>query len=80
MSEQAQESKLESKQDGRRILFTLLGFFAVVACVDAYFVYKAVSTHSGVVSDNAYEIGLNYNDVIEEARRRKEQTETQGNE
>lgn len=66
MSEQTQ------KKDGRRVLFYLIGFFVIFASVDAYFVYKAFSTHTGVVVENAYEKGLNYNDIIEEAKKRKQ--------
>ena len=43
-------------------------FFAVVACVDAVFVYKAISTQTGVVTDRPYEKGLAYNKFLEEAK------------
>ncbi len=58
------------KKDGRRVLIYLLAFFAVFASVDAFFVYKALSTNTGVVSENAYEQGLRFNDVIDEAEKR----------
>ncbi len=61
----------KSKQFGFRILFSFLAFFIVFSSVDAFFVYKALSTHTGVVSENAYEIGLNYNKIIAEAKKRK---------
>lgn len=60
----------QSKRDGRLFLLVIIGFFLVVASVDAFFIYKALSTHSGVVAENAYEIGLNYNDVIAEAKKK----------
>jgi nitrogen fixation protein FixH len=63
--------KEESRKYGRKVLFLLLGFFAVFASVDAYFVYLAMKTKPGVVTENAYQRGLNYNEVLEEARRRK---------
>lgn len=62
----------ESKKEGRKVLFYLLGFFVVFASVDAFFVYKAVSTNTGVVAENAYEIGLNYNEIIAESKKDKD--------
>lgn len=58
-------------KDGKRILLAFLSFFIVFASVDAFFVYKAISTLPGVVSENAYEIGLNYNKIIAEAKKRE---------
>ncbi|MCD8496718.1 MAG: FixH family protein [Alphaproteobacteria bacterium] len=43
-------------------------FFAVVALLDGIFVYMAVSTQTGVVTDNAYEKGLKFNQVLETAK------------
>ena len=42
-------------------------FFAVIAILDGIFVYMAVSTQTGVVTEHAYEKGLAYNDVLAEA-------------
>ncbi len=58
----------QSRRDGRKFLFILIAFFVVFATVDAYFVYKALSTNTGVVVEHAYEVGLNYNDLLEQAR------------
>ena len=63
----------QSKKEGRRFLIGLILFFICFATVDAFFVYKALSTHSGVVTKNPYEVGLNYNDIIAEAKRKKDQ-------
>lgn len=59
------------KKDGKRVLIGFLAFFIVFASVDAFFVYKAISTSPGVVSEKSYEIGLNYNKIIAEAKKRK---------
>lgn len=67
----ADVTKEKKKESGLWVLWAFLAFFAVFASVDAYFVYKALSTHTGVVVENAYEIGLNYNDIIEKAERQK---------
>lgn len=58
----------QNRKDGRIVLMALIAFFVVFASVDAYFVYKALSTHTGVVVEHAYEVGLNYNDIIEQAQ------------
>ncbi|MCH2038403.1 MAG: FixH family protein [Rickettsiales bacterium] len=39
-------------------------FFVFLAIVDGTFVTIATSTHRGLVTDNAYEKGLNYNETI----------------
>lgn len=63
--------KTQSKKDGRNVLFALLAFFAVFCSVDAYFVYKAVKTHTGTVAENAYERGLAYNETLDKAERQR---------
>lgn len=60
----------ENKKAGHWLLAWLIGFFVVFASVDAYFVYTALSTHTGVVAENSYEVGLKYNDILQEAKRR----------
>lgn len=53
---------------GRKVFFYFLAFFLVFGTVDAFFVYFATSTNTGVVTDKAYEKGLAYNKVIEQAQ------------
>ena len=38
---------------GRHVLFMFLGFFGAVFAVNGYFLYEALSTHSGVVAVEA---------------------------
>lgn len=64
------EVELKSKKTGKNVFWGFIAFFVVFATMDAFFVYKAVATHPGVVAENAYEIGLNYNKIIEEAKKR----------
>jgi nitrogen fixation protein FixH len=65
-------SALAMKQlTGRHVLFILLGFFGVVATVNAYFVYAAVSTFTGVET-NSYGKGLRYNEVLAAAKTQAE--------
>lgn len=45
----------------------LVGFFVVLAIMDGIFVTIATRTHTGVVTDEAYNRGLAYNETIEAA-------------
>jgi nitrogen fixation protein FixH len=54
---------------GKRVLFILIGFFGVVFAVNAYFMFAAISTHTGVVSNEPYRKGLTYNRRIAEDER-----------
>lgn len=47
--------------EGRHVLAGLLAFFACVFAVNGYFIVRAVSTHTGVVSQEPYRKGLAYN-------------------
>lgn len=49
---------------GRMVLLTFIGFFAVVASVNAVMVTSAVRTFSGVETENAYKAGLAFNESI----------------
>jgi len=49
---------------GRHVLFAFLGFFGVIFAVNGVFLYAALSTHTGVVANEPYRKGLNYNQRI----------------
>ncbi len=49
---------------GRHVLVALLTFFGVIFAVNGYFLYAALSTHTGVVSVEPYRKGLAYNERI----------------
>ena len=61
------ENKKRSPKD-KYILFAFLGFFGVVFTVDAIFIHTALTTQTGLVTDRAYEKGLNYNETLLEAK------------
>lgn len=46
--------------------------FLVVFAVNGFFVYMAVSTNHGVVTENAYKKGLDYNNVVAQIRKQRE--------
>lgn len=62
----------EKKGTGKVVLFWLFGFFVTFATVDAFFVYIAVQTHAGVVTEQSYEKGLKYNTALEQAKMQAE--------
>lgn len=43
-------------------------FFAVIALVNGIFIYVAISTQTGIVTEQPYEKGLAFNDTLEKAR------------
>ncbi|MGF1651392.1 MAG: FixH family protein [Hyphomicrobiaceae bacterium] len=49
---------------GRHVLFAFLAFFGVIFAVNGYFLYSAITTYTGIVSDEPYRKGLAYNDRI----------------
>lgn len=53
----------------RLIPWYFVMFFVVLAAVDGVMVTLAINTHTGVVTDHAYEKGLAYNQVISDAER-----------
>lgn len=60
--------KQKSSRDGWLVLLAFVAFFLTFASVDTFFVLKALKTHTGVVSQNAYEEGLAYNEILHQAR------------
>ena len=49
---------------GRKVLAILLGSFGAVFAANGLMAYDAVSTFSGEVANNPYEVGLEYNSQI----------------
>lgn len=56
---------------GRRIFIYLLIFFGVITAVNAVFITKALQSNSGVVHDNPYERGLDYNKILDKREQQK---------
>jgi nitrogen fixation protein FixH len=62
----------EGTVTGHHVLFGILAFFAVVFAVNGYFLFAALSTHSGVVANEPYRKGLDYNARIAADERQAE--------
>ena len=52
------------KKSDKLIPWYFVAFFVVLAILDGIFVYLANSSHTGVVTDEAYQRGLEYNKTI----------------
>lgn len=57
------------RKSDKWIPWYFVAFFVVLAILDGAFVTIALSTHRGVVTDNAYQKGLNYNQTIAASER-----------
>lgn len=68
--EQAIKEETQEHPIDRWIPWMFVAFFAVVFAVNMVFLYFAQTTHTGVVRDKAYEIGLSYNEVVAAAEAR----------
>jgi nitrogen fixation protein FixH len=62
--EPTQRTRRPREVTGRMVLICLLGFFGVVAAVNAVLVRAAVSTFGGVETQNAYQAGLDFSREI----------------
>jgi nitrogen fixation protein FixH len=49
------------KLTGRHVLFGLTGFFGTIFLVNGVFLYSAIQTYTGVVSNEPYRKGIEYN-------------------
>lgn len=52
---------------GRHVFYAMAGFFGVVFLVNGVMVYFAITSWTGLETDNAYVRGLEYNQVLESA-------------
>lgn len=61
-------SQTKKRHDGRFVLMCFVTFFAVIIIVNTIFIYAALNTHSGVVTQKPYETGLAFNEVLNKAK------------
>lgn len=52
---------------GRKIFIYFAAFFGVIVCMNAVLITLATQSHTGLVTDHAYEKGLAYNNVVHAA-------------
>ena len=58
------DDKQASRVAGWKFFSCLFTGFIIVALVNSLFMYKAFTTHTGEVTDNAYQRGLSYNKTL----------------
>lgn len=58
--------------NGRHVLIAVLGFFGTVFLANGIFLYAALSTYTGVVAQEPYRKGLNYNQRIAAGERQEQ--------
>lgn len=63
--------KTGPRKSDKYIPWYFVAFFLVVFAVDGFFVYKALKTHSGVVTEHAYEAGIAFNRTLDKAREQR---------
>lgn len=57
---------------GKHVFWYFVIFFGIIIVVNAIMMTLAIRTHSGVVTDHAYEKGLAYNKVVEAEQKQQE--------
>ena len=60
--------RLFNPEKGTWVLLSFITFFGVIVAVNTFFIMMALNTHSGVVTKQAYEKGLAYDETLEAAR------------
>tara|TARA_R110001592_G_scaffold29350_3_gene106507 strand:+ start:20670 stop:21131 length:462 start_codon:yes stop_codon:yes gene_type:complete len=56
------------KPYGKQVLAYFVLFFGTIIIVNAVFIYIAVKSHTGVITENPYEKGLRYDQTISQAK------------
>jgi nitrogen fixation protein FixH len=65
-------AKTKNENSGLWVLMSFVSFFAIFIAVDIYFVYSAITTNTGLVSQNSYYKGLDYNNTLRQAEGQKQ--------
>jgi nitrogen fixation protein FixH len=60
----APSEKIARTLNGRHVLAILIGFFGCVFGVNGYFIFRSLSTYTGIVAEEPYRKGLGYNSRI----------------
>lgn len=67
---------VEQKGFGKTVLLSFIGFFGLIIVVNAIFIYTALHSNTGVVTEESYEKGLAYDDVLKRAETQPKLVET----
>jgi len=62
-------SQVRDKPNHGRVIFIyFILFFATIVGVNSFFIYSAIHSFPGVITDNPYKKGLVYDEIIEKAK------------
>ncbi len=67
---------MKEKPFGKNVFVLFILFFAVIIGVNVFFVYKALHTNTGVVTDESYEKGLKYDSFLDTVKNQPKLQET----
>ena len=62
----------KNKKDSKVALTILFIFFAIIFCVNCFYIYISQKTWRGVYSENSYQKGLKYNETLEYVKLQKQ--------
>ena len=57
--------EIEEKKSKKFFMISLSVFFAVIFTMNSILIYMATSSTNGLVNDNPYKYGINYNEVLD---------------
>ncbi|MGH1456823.1 MAG: FixH family protein [Alphaproteobacteria bacterium] len=59
---------LFNPEKGTWVFLLFTAFFGIIIAVNSVFIYNALNSHSGVITENPYRKGLDYNETLEQAK------------
>ncbi len=66
------QKDLQAKRKKSKIPYIFFAFFAVIFAVDFFFIYISNKTWRGVVTENPYQKGLKYNEVLKASQKQEQ--------
>lgn len=58
----------EPKPFGRTVLISFILFFGLIIAVNSVFIYYALDSHPGIITENPYEKGLKFDETLNKAK------------
>ncbi len=59
---------LLNPEKGTWVLLLFIAFFGIIIAVNSIFIYNALNSHSGVITDNPYRKGIAFNKTLAQAK------------
>lgn len=71
MTQAATNTPEYHRKAGKTVLLYLIAFFGIMVVANAAFVYFALSSHTGLHTQNPYEKGIRYNEILDDKRKQE---------